>query len=239
MLTYDINPDLASMSIAAVNSFKETDGEFEYVVVDNNSEYGAGAVRPHADIYIKNKSNVGYTGAVNQGVKLSHGEFICIANNDIKVSPNWINVADEIFKDPSVGSAHFKMVGYDEPLVLGNETWITGKEKWCSSSFFVVRREAFDSVNGYDEGYKEGGYDDWDFWHRVRHVKGWKTAYTNKAGYQHKDSSTYIAMDDGYNRTERDNRNREHFKSKFGEYAEDIWAEKYPEQMKQQWKPFP
>lgn len=239
MLTYDINPQLADFSLAAIDSLKQTRGEFEFVIVDNGSPYGAGAVRPNADIYIRNKENVGYPGAVNQGMKLSHGDFVAISNNDIKVTPNWLDVAEEVFKDPTVGSLHYRMIQYEEPVTTGNETWLEGKERWCTSSFFIIRRKAFESVGGYDEGYKEGGYDDWDFWHRVRHVNKWKTAYTNKAVYQHKDSSTYIAMDNGYNRTERDTRNREHFKSKFGEYAEAIWQSKYPEQMSQPYRPFP
>lgn len=235
MLTYDINPQLADFSVAAVNSLKQTSGEFEFVIVDNGSPYGAGAIRPNADIYIRNKENIGYPGAVNQGVTLSHGEFICISNNDIRVSPNWMEVAEEVFKDPTVGTLHFRMIDYDAPMELGNETWVGGKERWCSSSFFVVRREAF---QGYDEAYGAGGYDDYSHHHRMRE-KGWKQAYTNKAVYQHKDSSTYVAMDDGKSRTERDKKNREYFKQKHGEYPDILFAREFPEQMNISWRPFP
>jgi GT2 family glycosyltransferase len=235
MLTYDITPDLANYSMRAVESLKKTNGEFEFVIVDNGSPYGAGVVRPNADIYIRNKENVGYPGAVNQGMKLSHGEFVALSNNDIRVSSNWMEIAEEVFKDPKVGTLHYKMIGYDEPMEQGKDTWIGGKERWCSSSFFVVRREAF---QGYDEAYGAGGYDDYSHHHRMR-SKGWEQAYTNKAVYQHADSLTYRSMDDGKNRSERDIKNREYFKQKHGEYPDVLFAKEFPEQVVIPWRPFP
>ncbi len=239
MLACDINQQLSDYSKSALESIRYSAPEAELIIIDNASDIGSGFLKSHADIYIRNKCNIGYPSAVNQGFKLAKGNFIAVANNDIKVSPNWINVATEIFKDPKVGSVHFRMIPYDEPIILGGETWPNGKERWCHASFYVIRKEAIPK-DMYFEGYKEGGMDDWDFFHRVRHVNGWKTAYTNKAVFQHADSSTYMALDtrDG-NRSERDRNNAEIFKSRFGRYAEDIWNEKYPEQMKERWKPFP
>jgi GT2 family glycosyltransferase len=238
LLAYNFNEDFVQLTESAIYSLRQ-EKMGRLIIVDNASTVRAGMLREESDTYIRNKTNIGYPAAVNQGFSLVTSDYAAIANNDIRVSPNWAEVAGEILKDPEVGSVHFKMVLYDEPFGLGNNTWITGKERWCSSSFFVVRTKTFIEVGGYDLAYKEGGYDDWDFWHRVRHINGWKTAYTNKAAYQHRDSSTYLAMDDGRDRVERDMKNREIFKSKFGDYAEDIWNKKYPEQMAALWRPFP
>lgn len=224
MPIYNITPELQALTEAALPTVLSD----EMIIVDNCSTIGGGFARSSADIYVRNNSNAGYPKAVNQAFYLSHGDLIAIANNDIRVSPNWKEVALDIFKDPTVGSVHFKMINYDDPMILGNETWIEGMERWCTASFFVIRREAFVV---YDEGYGAGGYDDWDFFHRMRHLKGWKTAYTNKAVYQHGHSKTYQAMDQNGEREKRDQANREHFKEKFGDYAEDIWQQKYPEQM--------
>ncbi len=236
MLAYDLDSFFADMSMTAFKSISDASGEKEFIVVDNGSVVGSGQWKGLPEVYIRNKTNQGYPKAVNQGVALATGEFIAIANNDIKVSPNWLEVALETFKDPKVGSVHYRMDGYSEERPLGNETWVGGKEKWCSSSFFVIRREAF---LGYDESYGLGGYDDWDFWHRVRDIEGWKQAYTNKARYQHRDSSTQIALDDGISRAKRDSENREYFKQKYGEYADVLFAQKFPEQVSQSWRPFP
>lgn len=44
----------------------------------------------HADKVIQNKENMGYAHAVNQGIRVSRGEFISIVNNDVKVYKHWL-----------------------------------------------------------------------------------------------------------------------------------------------------
>lgn len=228
------------MTMAMFSSLAQTEGleEGEIIVVDNASPIGGDVLQSYADLYVHGTKNRGYPWAVNQGLKLCSGDLICVPNNDIKVSPNWYKVATEILTDnPQVGSVHFRMIGYDEPFNLGNETWIGGKERWCSSSFFVMRWEVVKTVGLYDENYEFFGYDDWDFWTRVRKA-GFVQAYTNKAQYQHNDSATYRALDQN-ERNMHAAMNKEYFKDKHGDYAEDIFEKNFPEQMKQPWKPFP
>ena len=86
----------------------------EFIIVDNASPIGADQLLPIADIYIRNKENLGYVKAVNQALKLANGDLVAVPNNDIRVSPNWINIAKEVFqRDKKSGSLHFKMVGYN------------------------------------------------------------------------------------------------------------------------------
>lgn len=229
LLRCDFNDELFELTKKACETLKCE----EKILVDNASTVGK--IHDWADILIKNTENLGYPKAVNQGFKEATGDIIAVANNDIRVSPNWASVAKEIFSDnPKVGSVHFRMLDYDTPMAYGYNTWIEGKERWCSASFYVIRREA---LQEYDEDYKEGGYDDWDFFYRLRH-NGWKTAYTTKACYQHKHSSTYKALDNGKSRAERDHKNRLRFSEKFGGLAEDLFAKKYPEQMKEDYYAF-
>lgn len=240
MLTCDINQELADLSKTAIDSLNYSVQDKQFIIVDNNSTYGGAYARSQCDTYVKHKENTGYTGGVNTGFALAKGDFIAIANNDIKVTPNWWEEAERIFNsDPKVGTVHFKMVGYDEPVNLGTDTWIGGKERWCHASFYVIRKEAIPE-GWYFEGYKAGGYDDYDFFHRMRDLNGWKQAYTNRAAFQHKDSSTYMALDarDG-DRSERDLRNREIYKERHGEYPDVQFAQLFPEQMQIPWKPFP
>ena len=200
----------------------------EVIIIDNNSEIGGGYLRQEADIYIKNSKNIGYPASINQALALAHYDCLVIANNDIWVTPNWVNVVKEIFnKDEKVGSVHFRMIDYDKPFGYGDNMWITGKERWCTSSFFVIKKEA---MIKYDENYGLGGYDDWSLWHQIRHINGWKTAYTDKVCYKHAHSTTQNKRDPK-EREKSDRRNREYFKSKFGKYPEEIWNEKYPDQM--------
>lgn len=240
MLTCDITYPLAELSKTAIDSINFSVEDKQFIVVDNNSTYGGAYARSECNIYVRHRVNTGYTGGVNTGLALAKGDFIAIANNDIKVTPNWWEEAQKIFaSDPKVGTVHFKMVGYDEPVNLGTDTWIGSKERWCHASFYVIRKEAIPEGN-YFEGYAAGGYDDYDFFHRMRDLNGWKQAYTNKAAFQHKDSSTYMALDarDG-DRSERDLRNREIYKERHGEYPDIQFAKLFPDQMEVPWKPFP
>lgn len=234
MLAFNFNEDLAQLTESAIHSVRQAPMG-KLILVDNASEVRPGMLRELADTYVRNKTNLGYPGAINQGVALSTSEFVALSNNDIRVPANWVQVAEEIFKDPKVGTVHFRMIPYDQPFSPGNETWVTGKERWCHCSFFVIRKEAFEE---YDLNYDKGGFDDYDHNHRIR-AKGWKQAYTNKAEFQHMDSITYRTMESVEERTKRDAKNREYYKSKFGEDPDVQFANEFAEQMGQEYFPFP
>ena len=222
---WNINEEIHRLTQFSVDSINEAE-KTEMIIVDNGSTFGAGYMREVADIYVRNQKNLGYPAAVNQGLALASGDIICISNNDIRVPKNIFKVGRLILQDKKVGSVHFKMQPYDTPFDFGDKVWMTSKERWCTSSFFLIKREALpDGL--YDLNYGMGGYDDWDFWHRVRHLNGWTTAYTNKSAYQHWGSWTLLKIP----RFKMDE-NREYFKKKYGKYAEDIWMKKYPKQMK-------
>lgn len=240
-----VNDELYELTGKTIDSLRASKGweNCELIIIDNASTIGGDQLMSVANTYVRNKVNVGYPKAVNQGIALANGDYIAVVNNDIKISPNWIEVTNQTFTDyKKVGNLHFKMVGYNEPFNEGNRTWETGKERWCTGSFFVFNKMALLKMQdeyGYvmDEEYGLGGYDDWDWHQRLNHELGWSCVYTNKAVYQHKDSTSQNLRNKG-ERSVSDARNRERFKSKFGDYPENIWQSRYPEQMNKPWKPF-
>lgn len=218
-----INEDLITLTKSAVESL----GEVKLIIIDNGSPIGGGFLREKADIYIRNQTNKGYAIAVNEGLNLvQRTKPVAIANNDIRVSEGWQKVAEEILEDPLVMSVHFKMIPYDEPFNLGNKVWITGKERWCTGSFFVMR-----NCGLFDENFLNS-LDDWDI-HLRMYKKGFKTAYTNKAAYQHHDSFTQKLIPQ---RTENNAKNLEYFVYKHGDTPENIWLKMFPDQMSQNWR---
>lgn len=226
MPVWSIDPETIRVTESAVESLKG----HELIIIDNGSTVGAGQLREWADVYVRNKTNLGYAKAVNQGLKLCKGEkFVAIANNDIRLSPGWDQVAKDIFDNKEVGSVHFRMIPYDQPFNPGNNIWITGKERWCSSSYFVVN-----TTQLYDEGFLNS-LDDWDYWRRFREA-GWSTAYTNKAEYQHLDSYTQQKIP---SRADNDNNNLQHYVQKWGETPDEWMRRMYPDQLLEPWKPFP
>jgi glycosyltransferase involved in cell wall biosynthesis len=234
MLAWNFNEELAVLTESAIASMRQAPIN-QLIIIDNASSVRAGMLRDNADIYIRNKVNVGYPKAVNQGMAISETEYVAIANNDIRVSPNWVEVAEEILENPKVGSVHFRMLKYEEPFSFGNDVWVGGKERWCHSSFFVIRRAAF---QGYDATYGKGGYDDYAH-HQLMRSRGWMQAYTNKVSWQHMDSITYRTCEPPEERAKRDAWNKEYYKSKFGEYPDEQFAKQFGSQLLAPYFPFP
>ena len=230
---YIANEELLQLTKNTIESL----GDVGLVIIDNASPLGGGYLRSVAEIYVRGKENFGYAKAVNQGLSLIHNDIVAIANNDIRVSPNWLTVTQEVFEEPDVYSCHFRMTDYDVPFQYGNTIASMGKERWCTSSFFVIKtRDEKGNLRKfyYDENFINS-YDDWDIHYRIRDA-GLKTAYTDKACYQHHHSSTQQIIP---NREEQNIKNREYFKKKHGSYPEDLFAIQFEDQMKQEyWKGF-
>ena len=222
---------------SAFYSFRQATPEgMEIVVVDDASKIGGGYLKSEADKILVHSENKGFLHSVNEGLGMVAGELIAVCNNDIRVAPNFYEVAKEILDDPKVYSVHPKMIPYDEPFSHGDLIAKTGKERWCQTSFFIIRGDnpkpfLFDK-NFLGTG---GAYEDWGYWASVREA-GYQTAYTNRTSFQHKDSSTTQFLGEQNKLTTE---NREYFKSKHGEYPEDLYSRLYPDQMKVSWKPFP
>jgi len=222
MPVYILNEELLRLTEEAIDSL----GKINLIVIDNASPVGGGFLRSKASIYIRNEQNLGFARAVNQGLKLTDARYIAIANNDIRVGGGWRDAAKEIFKKESVYSCHFRMLNYDDPLKCGDKVFIQGRERWCTSSFFVINTSQLKFY--FDENYGIGGYEDYDYWYTVL-MSGMKTAYTTRACYQHRHSSTQniLSQDE---RSERDKKSIVYFKNKWGEEPENIFKKMYPEQ---------
>ncbi len=182
MPCYILNEELITLTQNAVTSLGDN---INLIIIDNASPLGGGYLRSVSDIYIRNQTNLGFARAVNQGLRLTKTKYIAIANDDIRISPNWQEVTKEVFKDNNTYSCHFRMTDYEIPFEYGHGVWYGGKERWCTSSFFVIK-----SYHPFlfDENYLNS-YEDWDYWKRVRD-EGFTQAYTNKAVYQHHHSYT-------------------------------------------------
>lgn len=215
-----VNEELVELTKNAIDSL----GEVTLILIDNASPIGGGLLRERADIYIRNRENLGYAKAINEGLKLARTKLIAITNNDIRVSPNWQEVAREVLEEPRTYSCHLRMTDYDVPFQYGQKTVYQGMERWCTGSFYVIgwRRPFF-----YDENFLNS-YDDWDLFKRVR---AWalQTAYTDKACYQHHHSFTQKQLPE---HAENNRRNVEYFIKKWTAPAETLFAEEFPEQMK-------
>jgi len=81
------------------NDFK---GSLEVIVIDNNSSEGSSSMVEkefNKVVLVKNRENVGFAKAANQGIKKSKGEFVLLLNSDIIVKENSLNLLFDFAKD--------------------------------------------------------------------------------------------------------------------------------------------
>ncbi len=228
------NEELLALTKSTIFSLKEAAlPEYELILVDDGSPMYGGYLRQEADTYILHTKNKGFIKSVNDGLRLARGKYVLLSNNDIRAAPNFYTVSSDIFeKNPDVFSVHPRMLFYEDPMLLGNNTYVEGKERWCQSSFFVMRN--MDNQHMFPEHFQGtgGAYEDWFFWSMIRD-QGWLTAYTTETCFQHKDSSTTQVVGE---QSKYHEENRRHFIDFFGKGPEEYYNELYPEQMQMPWR---
>jgi hypothetical protein len=103
-------PPLASLVVLCCNEadvtrlclesvLAHTRAPYELVVVDNGSDDDTPAVLaaaarragPDRVTVVRNARNLGYPAGVNQGLALARGESVVLLNNDVVVTPGWLD----------------------------------------------------------------------------------------------------------------------------------------------------
>lgn len=223
---WTLNDQVQKMTENAIESI----GDVLLTIIDNASPQGGGYLRSKADTYVRNKENLGFAKAVNQGIKLAQTRYVAVVSTDVRLSPNWREVAEEVFKasPPFPFSVHFRMTNYDVPFAYGKTT-TAEKARWCTAAFFILDKE---KNLLFDEDYFNS-CEDTDLFYRARQ-KGLKQIYTDRACYQHAHSFTQQFV--GFTGSEQ---NKEIFKSKHGEYPDILVAKELGAQMAvDYWKGF-
>lgn len=93
-------------------------GPLELIFIDNNSsddsvEWTQRTYGTRLTV-IKNRENIGYTGAANQGIRKAVGKYVVITNPDIIYTPEYFTRAIEhMEKDDKIAALTGKVVKYD------------------------------------------------------------------------------------------------------------------------------
>ena len=161
----------------------------EIIVIDNNSKDGSCAMVkskfPSVTI-IENNSNVGFSKANNQAVRVAKGEYVCILNPDTVVAEdtfesvlnfaeNQINLgiigcrlidgSGEYLPEskrniPHLNIAIKKLVGNSEGYYANHvKEFDTAKVDILVGAFMLLKRSLYNSLGGFDEDYFMYGED--------------------------------------------------------------------------------
>ncbi|MGA2972307.1 MAG: glycosyltransferase family 2 protein [Candidatus Bathyarchaeia archaeon] len=195
--------------------FKMTWLNFRVYVIDNGSTDGSqDFVRrkyPKVEL-IETGANLGFSRALNLAVSKSNASFVCLLNNDMKVTPNWLNVLMKDFQDPNVavavpkmydflgrlnsaggacdfyGFAYNRGIGeidrgqYDQPCYV----------PYGCLGAAIIRKSVFDEIGYLDQTYVFY-HEDVDFsWRLI--LRGHKIAYNPRSVVYHHHMGTMMAI---------------------------------------------
>ncbi len=196
-----------------LESLENQNSDFKVIIVDNGSDDGSlEFIKEYYPefISIENQDNLGFSIAVNQGIKKASTDYVFILNNDVVLERECIHkLLNCIMNDHSIFAVASKMIQYHDRSKLddaGDEYTLLGFTKKVgdgkSSELYNTRREIFSACAGaalYRKAvFNEIGYFDENFFaymedvdisYRAR-INGYKCIYCPDAIVYHRGSET-------------------------------------------------
>jgi GT2 family glycosyltransferase len=196
-----------------LKSLEHQDCSFKVIIVDNASIDGSIEIvkkkYPHHKI-ISNEANLGFTTAINQGIKATDSEYVFLLNNDVQLDSNCIKTlfraiksdmnlfavtpkliqADDHTKMDDAGDEYTlfgwsKRVGYGKSPELYNKA----REPFSAcAAASIYRKKVLEEIDYFDENFF-AYMEDIDLSYRAR-LKGYYCYYCPEAVAYHKGSAT-------------------------------------------------
>ena len=159
--------------------------------------------------FLHNETPKGYSGALNTGLKVATGDYICFMNNDTVATPGWMdNMLKAFDHDDHIGlvvptfwgSGGRQSVDWnDERTVFDYISDIMSVIGVC----FLVKRQVIEDIGEWDETFFHGG-EDFDFAYRLQQA-GHDIVIARKSFiYHYGGASTRILFDNDIEKV-RDN----------------------------------
>lgn len=185
-------------------------GSYEIIVVDNASTDGTISwLKEQSDIItIFNKDNLGFPKGCNQGIEIAQGSEVLLLNNDVIVTPKWLEqMLEALYSSEKIGAvgpvtnyAH----GQEIPVTYQNEaemvsfaSEVTGKfkNKWSQKTKLIgfcllFKKSALDEVGLLDELFSPGNYEDDDISFRIL-LAGYKLLLCHNIFVHHFGSTSF------------------------------------------------
>lgn len=188
----------------------------EVIIVDNASQEDPTtlftSIMPEV-IVLRNKTNLGFSGGNNTGIKAAKGEYLFIVNNDTEFTPGLIEGLLEVFRrhpDAGVASPKFhyffdkgtiEYAGYQSVNIFTGRNGMIGcREKdegqydqlsethYAHGGGMMVSRKVIDEVGPLYEPFFLY-YEEFDWCTQIK-KKGYKIYYQPKSLIYHKESMT-------------------------------------------------
>lgn len=187
------NPDI-SIIIPCYNSGKylleaiqsveyyQGQNKYEIVVIDDGStDIQTMSILNELDqkkCIVLHQENKGPGAARNAGCRRASACFLLFLDSDNKIYSTYIDAGISYLKNNSdVGVVHGKPTFFGDTSRNGFKTGPFEIDKVLAINYIdmcaVVRKSAWESIEGFDESRELIGREDWEFWIRI-YRKGWK-----------------------------------------------------------------
>lgn len=176
---------------------------YKLVLVDNTNSYDIKTTH-NLDAVYRNPENIGFSRAINQGVKGCKTDIIVMLNCDATGTLDWLDNLMAVFADPDIAIAGPRIVHPDGVLqTAGVKVWhgngnaggeeikqeLPTRDVDCvTGACMAVRRDVFNALGGLCEEYWLG-YEDVDFCLTAREA-GYRIRYVAESTVQHLESAT-------------------------------------------------
>jgi N-acetylglucosaminyl-diphospho-decaprenol L-rhamnosyltransferase len=205
------------------------------VVVDNGSSDGTAEYLAESRglTVISNSRNRGCAAAWNQGVRACIAEWIVVLNNDVVVTPGWLegllDAAEFEGLDivtPAIreGLLNYDLDSYAREFVAN----ASGAMRYgvADGVCFMVRRRVFERIGLFDETFRVGVFEDTDFFERAR-AAGFKLGMTGRSFIHHFGSVTQKCIRDANLYGPYEEENRIYFRKKWGLTQFKRWIKRF------------
>jgi GT2 family glycosyltransferase len=157
--------------------------------LDNASQDGtpealAGALGglPFPSYMLRSLHNNGFARGMNLLARQGQSEFLFLLNPDAEVQPGCVEqLLARADMDRRIAICEARQTPREHPKAFDSQT---GETSWCSGAAALIRRTAFEEVNGFDERlyfmYCEDVDLSWKLW-----IRGWKCIYVQSAVVRH------------------------------------------------------
>ncbi|MBN1824244.1 MAG: glycosyltransferase family 2 protein [Endomicrobiales bacterium] len=189
-----------------------TDGPYELITVDNGSTDGTREYlsKLEGTTVIRNEKNEGFAKAVNMGIRRSRGDYVAVLNNDVLVTPAWLGglrkcvdscrsiglagpKTNNTFGYQRIGGAAYSDAGSLSKWAQAFNMMFWGEYAevfWLTGFCILIKREVIKDVGLFDERFKTGTYEDYDYCVRARR-KGYRIFCAGDVYVHHHGSATF------------------------------------------------
>ncbi len=207
-----------------------TQADYRLILIDNasddeTSKYLDDFTNTNSErvVLIRNKTNLGFLKAANQGLIKSQAKYACLLNNDTVVTKGWlrelISVAES---NPRLGILNPSSTTLGQKVPLKDIDKYAGKIRRYRGEYvemaqvsgfcMCIKREVIDKIGILDESYGMGYFEDTDYSRRAREA-GFKMARVKASYVYHQENVSFGGLK---RRDETFKANRKIFEERWG-----------------------